>query len=69
MGKYHDIELFQSTLPAGGATDIADTLDMEESISIHAPRGGATLAFLIHDLLVTISIHAPRGGSDILMLT
>ena len=56
---------FQSTLPAGGATEIYLQSVKEINISIHAPRGGSDLP--LHGLLCRcslISIHAPRGGSD-----
>ena len=58
--------LFQSTLPAGGAT-------FRSLIRpIHAPKfqstlpaGGATRkGYDMEYLYVLISIHAPRGGSD-----
>ena len=55
---------FQSTLPVGGATVLADRQSLVADISIHAPRGGSDLfdADLRDGSL--ISIHAPRGGSD-----
>ena len=35
--------LFQSTLPAGGATNIQKAVEEAQKISIHAPRGGSDL--------------------------
>ena len=57
--------LFQSTLPAGGATGTT-LLDMNFTKEFQStlPAGGATRlpAFFVDT--VRISIHAPRGGSD-----
>ena len=57
--------IFQSTLPAGGATLTISGLEIDAKISIHAPRGGSDekMKLIIKDN-VYISIHAPRGGSD-----
>ena len=57
--------VFQSTLPARGATFRDRAAPAPQSISIHAPRTGsdrkaARLAARPHG----ISIHAPRTGSD-----
>ena len=56
--------LFQSTLPARGATiPYIDKL-VNSKISIHAPRTGSDI---INGLMArggAISIHAPRTGSD-----
>ena len=58
--------IFQSTLPAGGATWAEEHLSGEEYISIHAPRGGSDRGcWGAPSPTFTISIHAPRGGSDI----
>ena len=59
------MQLFQSTLPARGATDeYIKALD-EVTISIHAPREGSDGARARLPLPVkAISIHAPREGSD-----
>ena len=56
--------LFQSTLPAGGATILFNFDFSDKYISIHAPRGGSDHRG--RDTLSRrhISIHAPRGGSD-----
>ena len=57
--------LFQSTLPARGATTTVPEFDFAIAISIHAPRTGSdpTLAVFL-ETIGTISIHAPRTGSD-----
>ena len=58
--------LFQSTLPAGGATmhDFKDPSTWEAFQST-LPAGGATTYYRYRDkYLKQISIHAPRGGSD-----
>ena len=57
--------VFQSTLPARGATAFVDEACLSDEISIHAPRTGSDYQVLA-DLPVTIeiSIHAPRTGSD-----
>ena len=57
--------LFQSTLPARGATILAPNLRNLQHISIHAPRTGSDVPSaptFAPD--VAISIHAPRTGSD-----
>ena len=56
--------VFQSTLPARGATRLLTFWTTSGQISIHAPRTGsdAELAFVAQ--LGKISIHAPRTGSD-----
>ena len=56
--------VFQSTLPARGATPRRVAGNRIVSISIHAPRTGsdARTSAAIPD--VPISIHAPRTGSD-----
>ena len=56
--------IFQSTLPARGATWRRSREPGEGFISIHAPRTGSDshiVALRPHD---RISIHAPRTGSD-----
>ena len=57
--------LFQSTLPARGATRfIRARIDCTE-ISIHAPRTGSDIVVTDVDMqIIIISIHAPRTGSD-----
>ena len=56
---------FQSTLPAGGATDANTHNDQKMLISIHAPRRGSDLRVQANlDCCCKISIHAPRRGSD-----
>ena len=56
--------VFQSTLPAWGATVTVTFLVRYPSISIHAPRMGSDGAFLRRLYKRQISIHAPRMGSD-----
>ena len=57
--------LFQSTLPAGGATFALYPEDFDIYISIHAPRGGSDEPKIpVKEEVFHISIHAPRGGSD-----
>ena len=58
--------IFQSTLPAGGATSDQLRRDYWREISIHAPRGGSDYIAIQADGVGyrKISIHAPRGGSD-----
>ena len=60
-------QLFQSTLPVGGATPFWHQLPPRPAISIHAPRGGSDGSKCVHDQDRVISIHAPRGGSDNLL--
>ena len=57
-------EIFQSTLPARGATEDGQRHDAHQPISIHAPRTGSDQRIQIKTGLVPISIHAPRTGSD-----
>ena len=58
--------IFQSTLPARGATSARNQRTPTGAISIHAPRTGSDSfpSVLLHPRL--ISIHAPRTGSDAL---
>ena len=56
--------LFQSTLPAGGATNDWEGAAYWKRISIHAPRGGSDEFVEVYVGVAVISIHAPRGGSD-----
>ena len=44
-GATYQIEIFQSTLPVGGATQDADAVMFIWRISIHAPRGGSDECF------------------------
>ena len=56
--------VFQSTLPARGATWVEDFFQASNNISIHAPRTGSD--DVLQGLIPNggISIHAPRTGSD-----
>ena len=57
--------VFQSTLPAGGATGYSPDNSELYAISIHAPRRGSDGRRNCHNNLgQAISIHAPRRGSD-----
>ncbi len=56
--------VFQSTLPAGGATVRTLSYVTIGVISIHAPRRGSDTFKLSFVRLPNISIHAPRRGSD-----
>ena len=56
--------LFQSTLPARGATKWKYVYTYSEKISIHAPRTGSDTGKNRHETGRIISIHAPRTGSD-----
>ena len=57
-------KLFQSTLPARGATNIILLCSPLITISIHAPRTGSDPNYIVKFLTIHISIHAPRTGSD-----
>ena len=59
--------LFQSTLPAGGATCHLVAVKGDLVISIHAPRRGSDREGAGGNLVQRISIHAPRRGSDPVM--
>ena len=56
--------LFQSTLPARGATRQRVTPPNAKGISIHAPRTGSDSGKTAACAACLISIHAPRTGSD-----
>ena len=58
------VSVFQSTLPARGATDLEDFLGHRAVISIHAPRTGSDQSRQPPPERPAISIHAPRTGSD-----
>ena len=61
----YGLAIFQSTLPAGGATTEYSTTLKLAQISIHAPRGGSDAHHGVVAIGEEISIHAPRGGSDL----
>ena len=61
---YRTWYLFQSTLPARGATYVDLYNGNLVYISIHAPRTGSDPQGARHRLPRDISIHAPRTGSD-----
>ena len=61
---HHFRELFQSTLPVWGATDLYDMMQALCAISIHAPRVGSDNRSRYTVKVGNISIHAPRVGSD-----
>ena len=56
--------LFQSTLPARGATVTGYQFPRAAVISIHAPRTGSDEMREEKQKQFKISIHAPRTGSD-----
>ena len=56
--------LFQSTLPARGATQLPTDSGDGIRISIHAPREGSDVELATLCGAALISIHAPREGSD-----
>ena len=56
--------IFQSTLPARGATSRKGDMLKTVKISIHAPREGSDVARNEKRMRYIISIHAPREGSD-----
>ena len=59
------VDLFQSTLPARGATMVDVRSMAEYIISIHAPREGSDHVNDAGRQARKISIHAPREGSDV----
>ena len=65
MADASDINPFQSTLPARGATQRRLFCLRHLIISIHAPRTGSDTISLLYCARATISIHAPRTGSDL----
>ena len=66
INNLEDIQIFQSTLPVGGATChlLADALQLGQFQST-LPVGGATKFSHAAIMDAVISIHAPRGGSDL----
>ena len=56
--------IFQSTLPARGATNFVAKRYLALAISIHAPRTGSDWMSPPDAPEGVISIHAPRTGSD-----
>ena len=58
------LAIFQSTLPARGATSMIIMDGCSTCISIHAPRTGSDVLRAVHRARLAISIHAPRTGSD-----
>ena len=60
-----DINRFQSTHPARGATTAVGTSLYNLGISIHAPREGCDSSLYAGiSITLSISIHAPREGCD-----
>ena len=57
--------VFQSTLPARGATFPAAPIVRSLQISIHAPCTGSDIEYHCIYIFGTISIHAPCTGSDV----
>ena len=59
------MQIFQSTLPARGATLNLLYGEIDYEISIHAPREGSDgICGIGWKVEIIISIHAPREGSD-----
>ena len=58
------VSVFQSTLPARGATIAMVLQACLCPISIHAPREGSDKILMLFNKNTIISIHAPREGSD-----
>ena len=56
--------LFQSTLPARGATLSFLQYRQTQLISIHTPREGSDTWYVLSSAGRRISIHTPREGSD-----
>ena len=56
--------LFQSTLPARGATPILMLCLRHNQFQSTLPARGATTFGALKDMIENISIHAPRTGSD-----
>ena len=57
--------VFQSTLPAGGATPLClNCFPVQDVFQSTLPAGGATRQQSLKWYAENISIHAPRGGSD-----
>ena len=56
--------IFQSTLPARGATETLTRIAEVYPISTHAPRTGSDFIPTLHTPAIKISTHAPRTGSD-----
>ena len=61
--------IFQSTLPARGATFVVKVARPLTGISIHAPREGSDACKVDTLKELCISIHAPREGSDLFQST
>ena len=65
LGLIRDrINLFQSTLPVGGATSLCKRDVQLWIFQSTLPVGGATFRDKERSRQGYISIHAPRGGSD-----
>ena len=62
--QFYQYNQFQSTRPVRGATKMAEVLDEEIEISIHAPRAGRDRSKNGLFQSIEISIHAPRAGRD-----
>ena len=65
MIRPSDVNRFQSTPPARGATTANIYVHTSAEISIHAPREGGDCIFRQGADVQAISIHAPREGGDI----
>jgi len=58
------VELFQFTRPAWGATIPTGGASKAAKVSIHAPRVGRDLTPYGVHFITDVSIHAPRVGRD-----
>ncbi len=63
---YALLDLFQSTLPARGATRPAVVIELITEFQSTLPARGATRSASAREVHRAISIHAPRTGSDLL---
>ena len=61
------IQIFQSTLPVGGATGQSQPPEVVAEFQSTLPVGGATVLLGLFRGILHISIHAPRGGSDMFL--
>ena len=67
MQRHLPSELFQSTLPARGATAVSATMSrLRENFNPRSPHGERRRGLFIGMRTQDISIHAPRTGSDVI---
>ena len=63
--NFQSFPVFQSTLPAWGATGDAEIFDIEVEFQSTLPAWGATMACVYEYVDDAISIHAPRMGNAV----